>query len=55
MFIHIVPPIVPETNFSRIPKMEDENVVQYHHARTINESHSSEPHLATALEKCFLG
>jgi hypothetical protein len=53
LLVHLLPSIVSETHSSRIPKMQEENVVEHHHALTINES--AESHLATALEGHFIG
>jgi hypothetical protein len=34
--------------------MQEENVVEQYHARTINKSRFADPHLATALQGRFL-
>jgi hypothetical protein len=46
---------VPETRCSRIPELQEENVVEHRHVWTIHETQPADPHLATALEKRFVG
>jgi hypothetical protein len=38
LLVNILPSIVPVTRYSRIPELQEENVVEHHHERTINES-----------------
>jgi len=45
---------VLETGCSRIPKVQEENVVEHHHAWTMNASYSADSHLVAALERRFL-
>jgi hypothetical protein len=50
--VHIFPSIIPETRCSKIPELQEENVVEHLRARTINES-QYEDTLIPASERIF--
>jgi len=55
LLVHLLLSIVPETCYSRIPALQEDNVVEDCHASTINKSQPAYPHLATAMEASFIG
>ena len=55
LLVHFVLSIILETNYSRIPELWEENVVEHHDAWSINDFYSGDAHLATALEGWFVG
>jgi len=50
LLVYLVPSIVPETRCSRIPEMQEENVVEHHHAGTIMNP-SLQSHVRQQLRK----
>jgi hypothetical protein len=55
LLAHLVLSIVPETRCSRIPEMQEENVMGHHHAWTTNESHLQIHVLQQPPEGSFIG
>ena len=53
--VHVGLSVVPETRWSRIPEMQEENVADHHHTLTINEFQFADQQLATPLEGRFVG
>jgi len=47
--------IFPETRYSRISELQEDNLVGDCHTSTINKSQSADTHLATATESSFVG
>jgi hypothetical protein len=50
LLAHLALSIVPEIRCSRIPELQEENVVEQCLVQTTSKSLSADPHLATALE-----
>jgi hypothetical protein len=55
LLVHLVLSIVPETRCWRISELQEENVVEHHHAWTINKTQSVDPHLTAAVDGRFVG
>jgi hypothetical protein len=55
LLVHLLLSIVPETRYSRIPELQEDNVVKDCHASTTKKSQSVDPRLATAMEASFVG
>jgi hypothetical protein len=54
LLVHLLLFIVPETH-SRIPELQEDNVVKDCHATSTNKFQSADSHLATAMEASFVG
>jgi len=55
LLVHLLLSIFPETHYSRIPELQEDNLLGDCHTPTINKSQSADIHLATAIEPSFVG
>jgi hypothetical protein len=52
LLAHIIQTLVPEKFCLGIPELQEENVVEHHHEKTINEFQSVGSHIETVMEGC---
>jgi hypothetical protein len=50
LLVYLLLHIVPERSYSRIPELQEDNVVKDCHASTVTKSQSADPHFAIAME-----
>jgi len=51
LLVHLLLSIVPESICPRVPELQEEDVTDHPHVRTIHESHSANPHLSKGYGK----